>query len=273
MLDGFVIEGDVLEQAPLKAAKGKTHAIKRHYLTILVSVFVHLFLALLLFFTAEKYQPKQVEIINKAIKSYLYEMPAKPVVVKQAAEEVKVKDKEKLKIEIKPEALESNNITTNVTSTVSLSSKPKSEPKSKLSTKTKTKTKKPIQATFSAYKQLNSLRNSINEKIMADELSDLQQFRSPSVMHGEQVPVPHSTEQLTPEQKREKNTTKMSDDISITKYDNGICTIERKQFLGSPVEGSSAAFACGESKFDKSFREHMKKVRDKIIAVKKQTCT
>jgi len=47
----------------------------------------------------------------------------------------------------------------------------------------------------------------------------------------------------------------MSNDISITKYDNGICTIERTQFLGSSVEGSSSAFACGKNKFDKSFRE------------------
>ena len=86
-----------------------------------------------------------------------------------------------------------------------------------------------------------------------------------SVMHGEQIPVPHSNKQLTPEQEREKNTTKMSDDISITKYDNGICIIEREQFLGSPVEGSSSVFFCGKSKFDQSFREHMKKVQKKLI--------
>ena len=53
----------------------------------------------------------------------------------------------------------------------------------------------------------------------------------------------------------------MSNDISITKYDNGICTIERTQFLGSSVEGSSSAFACGKNKFDKNFREHMNKYK------------
>jgi hypothetical protein len=67
------------------------------------------------------------------------------------------------------------------------------------------------------------------------------------------------------EEVHEKNTLKMSDNISITKHDNGTCIIEREQFLGSPVEGSTSAFACGESKFDKSFREHMRKVQNKIM--------
>ena len=69
---------------------------------------------------------------------------------------------------------------------------------------------------------------------------------------------------LTPEQVREKNTTKVSSDISIIKNDNGTCIIEREQFLGSPVEGSTSVFSCGESKFDRDFREHMKKIQDKI---------
>ena len=267
MLDGFVIEGNVLEQVPLKAATVKTHVLKRHSLAISVSVLVHVILALLLFFIAEKQQPRQLEITQKAIKSYLYKMPARPVnsvVVKQVPEEIKVKDKnknkekEKVKIEKKLEVLEPKKIATEVSSVVSLPSKPKAS----------TTAKGSIQASFSAYKQLDTLRSSINERMMAKELSELQQFRSPSVMHGEQIPVPHSDIQLTPEQKREKRTTKMSNDISITKYDNGICTIEREQFLGSPVEGSSSAFACGESKFDKSFREHMKKVRDKLMPLK-----
>lgn len=84
-------------------------------------------------------------------------------------------------------------------------------------------------------------------------------------MHGEQTVVPPSLVKLTPEQARNKNTTKMSNDISITKHEDGTCTIDRAQFLGSPVEGSSSVFACGERKFDKSFREHMKKVQEKLM--------
>lgn len=266
VLDGFVIEGNAIEQAPLKAAKGKIHVLKRHSLAISGSVLVHLLLALSLFFIAEEQQPKQVKITKKAIKSYLYKMPAKPVIVdpitvKQVLEEVKAEAE--IKIEKKPDKLKhenanqamskkENNLKENEASKVSSLTKPKT-------------TKKAVQATFSSYKQLDSLRNSINKKIIEQGAYDFQQFRSPSVMHGDQIPVPHSNEQLTPEQEREKKITRMSDDISITKYDNGLCTIERKQFLGSPVEGSTSAFTCGESKFDKSFREHMQKVRDKIM--------
>ena len=191
---------------------------------------------------------------------------AEPVVVKKLPQEVKTA--EKTKINKKPEVLESNKVVTHSSLTVPMSSKYNPILKPKPKTSASLEIQKPIQATFSAYKQLNNLRSSINEKIMADELSKLQQFRSPSVMHGEQIPVPNSTIQLTPEQEREKRITRMSDDISITKYDNGMCTIERKQMLGSPVEGSSSMFACGESKFDQNFRAHMQKVRDKIIPAK-----
>ena len=269
MLNGFVLKGNTVERPLVNVAQGNAgqricYAMKRHYLAILVSVGVHILLAFLLFFIAEKQPPKQVQIAKKAIKSYLYKMPSKPVivepvVVKKVLEEVKVK--EKVKIKKRPEVLQEKKPKSDAPKTVPSLSKAKFSKKAKQSTKVQ----KTMQATFSAHKQLNSLRKSINKKMVADELAELQKFRSPSVMHGEQIPVPHSTKQLTPEQEREKKTTRMSDDISITKYDNGLCTIERKQFIGSPIEGSTSAFACGESKFDKSFREHMKKVRDKLI--------
>jgi len=266
VLDGFVIEGNVIEQVPLKAAKVKIHVLKRHSLAISVSVFVHILLAFSLFFVAEKQQPLQVITTKKAIKSYLYKMPSKPVIVepmtvKKLPEEVKAK--EEIKIEKKSEELKQENVNQAV-SIKENNLKVGEASKTSSLIKPKSITKKAAQATFSSYKQLDSLRNSINKKIIEQAVSDFQQFRSPSVMHGDQIPVPHSSEQLTPEQEREKRTTRMSNDISITKYDNGICTIEREQFLGSPVEGSSSAFACGESKFDKNFREHMQKVRDKI---------
>ena len=134
-----------------------------------------------------------------------------------------------------------------------------------LNTKEKNTMNTPSKAGFSSFKQLESLRKSIKEKVMAEGVAAHQQFRSPSIMHGAQMPVTRSNKPLTLEEAHEKNTLKMSDNISITKHDNGTCIIEREQFLGSPVEGSTSAFACGESKFDKSFREHMQKVQNKIM--------
>jgi len=255
VLDGFVIAGNTIERMPLETTKGKMHAFKKHYLVILVSILVHLLLALLLFVIAEKPQIKEIKVAKKAINSYLYKMPAKPI-VKQI-----LPKKAELKKEENQQASEQIKLVSAVTPAPSLAIKA-------IKVNTETATKKTVQATFSAYQQLNSLRSAINEKMMADELSELQQFRSPSMMHGEQISVPKLAIPLTPEQERERKATRMSDDISITKYDNGICTIERKQMLGSPIEGSSSAFACGESKFDKSFREHIKKVQEKLLPVK-----
>ena len=269
VLDGFIIAGSVLAQAPIKVAKVKTHVLKRHYTTILVSVFVHVVLVILLVFLAEKPQPKPLEITPKAIKSYLYKKPAKRVIVKKAAvqlEEKKVIEKQVALKQDKPKKKVVEKEKPQTELKVNRASAPV-YPTASQSEKAKTTTHKPVKAAFSAYKQLDSLRKSINEKMMMQAVAERQQFRSPSVMHGKQIPVPHSNKQLTAEQKREQRITKMSNDISITKYDNGICTIEREQFLGSPVEGSSAAFACGESKFDKSFRAHMKKVQAKLLPV------
>lgn len=264
MLNGFVINEDDLAQAPLRVAKVKTNLFKRYYVSVIASVLVHLLLAFLLFSIAEKQQIKQEKITTTAIKSYLYTMPAKQVEIKATKVVARIKDQT---VEFKQ-----------TVSTEAVIKKEKSHSKVKLEkattsstataqVKAKSNKNNSPQASFSAYKQLENLRKSINEKMIAQELLELQQFRSPSVMHGNRIPVPHSNIPLTSEQARERKVTKMSNDISITKYDNGICVIEREQFLGSPVEGSSAAFTCGESKYDKSFREHMKKVQEKLISV------
>ena len=98
VLDGFIIEGNVLERTPLDEVKVKAHPFKRHYLAILVSIAVHFLLAFLLFFFAEEQQPKQVKITQKAIKSYLYKMPSKKVTVESLATK-KVPEKNRVKKE------------------------------------------------------------------------------------------------------------------------------------------------------------------------------
>ncbi len=279
MLDGFVIKGNELSQAPVEASEAQASRLKKRYVSVSVSVLIHVLAAFLLLAVSEKQQPKQAPITKKAIKSYLYKRPINKVAVQRVPvkqEEIKPKQEEK-KVIVKQVAIKQENATKPIIEKEKIqkevTKKDTVMPASStevLSTKTKNENdiQKPAQATFSAYQQLDSLRNSINNQVMSQEVSQHQQFRSASVMHAEQIPVPHSEVQLTPEQERDKRTTKMSDEISITKYDNGVCTIEREQFLGSPVPASSSAFACGESKFDKGFREHMKKVRDKLIRVK-----
>jgi hypothetical protein len=282
LLDGFVIKGNVVERASMKGASVTEPLLKKHFLTIFVSLLVHLILALLLFFATEIQPPKKVEITKKAIKSYLYNMPAKanvikPIVVKtdviQNSKPKKVNvPKTSTKIAAKTVAKPLKNKSQSpsiqkdpvnqAVPVVKSVAKPIVKPLA--SSKAMLINKEPVEKSYSSYQQLKSLRSSLNKKMRNDSFSDLQQFRSPSVMTGNQIPVPHSNQQLTREEKRKKTTKRMSNDISITKNDDGTCIIEREQFLGSPIEGSVSAFACGESKFDKSFREHMKKVQDKI---------
>lgn len=117
---------------------------------------------------------------------------------------------------------------------------------------------------------LSDLRKRLNSQAMQALVDEQYQVRSPSVMHGKEIPVPHSTKQLTAIEEKEKNTMKMSDEISITRLGNGYCIIERDQALGSPIPASSSGFACGKSDFDKSFKEHMKKVSNKLAPKKTQ---
>lgn len=237
---------------------------------LIASVLAHIFLLVwLLFFDYQKVKEKTkpVNSAKKAIESYLYKMPKPNLVV----EKLVPKPELKLPQETRPKKVEktekvAKNRNINEKKAVQAGKRSGKLVNYSVNNQPKTALLK-AKENFSSYKQLDNLRNAINKQIMMQELAELQQFRSPSIMHGEQIPVQHSNVQLTPEQVRGKNTIKMSDSISITKLDNGLCIIERDQFLGSPIEGSSAAFSCGESKFDKSFREYMKKIQDKYAPI------
>ena len=284
--DESIITGNVKEQLPNQVTKQGVFSLKNHFVAI--SIFVHVILSILLFFLAQKQQPIQIKITNKAINSYLYKKPknsaetvlsvVKQTVVKQNS----VKEISSV-VEAKKHPVKTNQATVAVEKNKKSQSvtQASSQPSVKSDTKQTAnllKNSKPVKnskerllvettlpETFSSFSQLQNLRKSIKEKQISQALEERHVSRSLSVMDGAQIPVPHSKKQISPEQIKEKNTMKMSGSISITKNDNGTCIIEREQFLGSPVEASTSFFSCGESKFDKSFREHMKKVQDKIV--------
>jgi len=220
---------------------------KKIHITFYISALIHIFLLIILFLMpVKKILPLDKKPV-KVIKSYLYKkytrvseykeiknepLTTQGVVVKKVVDKKKKQLKErsinmKTEVSIKPSVQHTKAV--------------------------------PYQKKISAYSQLDSFKKSINSKIAEQLFQQQQRFRSSSVMHGKPIPVPNSKIKLTPSQIKEKNTTRLSDSISITKHDNGTCTIERKPFLGSPVLASLAKMACGESKFDKNFREHMKK--------------
>lgn len=120
-------------------------------------------------------------------------------------------------------------------------------------------------STFSALNQLNNLQTSITQTIINQNLEQQQRHRSVSSMHVQPLSVPHSKKQISLEEKHKAATTQLSGSLSITKGDDGVCTITQDlSNVGMEGASSTQAFSCGKSKFDKNFRQHMDKVREKL---------
>jgi hypothetical protein len=251
--------------------------LKGSYTAIFASVVVHVLILIALILGADK-TPKAIKSDQPKvtlIKSFLYSAP------KKTAQKKPVPNKNVAKVAAsKPEHAKkpSKDLAPLVTAKElsnkepsKLPNKPPTEKKSaqvtnavKSDTET-TKNKVPgtNRGHFSSYDRLSRLREKLANQQREQAFTDLTQKRSASVMDGEQFPVPKTLVPLTREQKYKQNTSS-SHVGSITKNDNGTCTIHREQILGSPVEATTSYFACGESKFDKSFREHMQKVQAKL---------
>jgi len=253
--------------------------LKGSYTAIFTSVIVHVILLLALFFGAEK----NTKIIKsnkpeaQVIKSFLYKSPKKAPLKKVTPKKV---TNDQVVTEIKPSTetiikklapaavapipviANENPSNTPKPSSKEIPSQVTNAVKSDFNTTTN-KVPGTSRGNFSSYDRLSRLRQKLDNQQRDKAFADLTQQRSVSAMDGEQFPVPESIIPLTREQKYIQNTSK-SHVGTITKNDNGTCTIYREQILGSPVEATTSTFACGESKFDKGFREHMQKVQAKL---------
>ncbi len=253
--------------------------LKGPYTAIIVSVLVHLLLLIALVYSSKNPPTviKKEKVKSTAIKSFLYTAPKKI-----AAKKVELKKTPPKKIIEKKivKSSQSQSIAKTIpvkpvvklTPTVNPATKAKSSQvtnavKSETVT-TKNKVSGESRGGFSSYDRLSRLRNKLKNQQRDQAFEELTQQRSVSIMDGDPLPVPKAIIGLTREQEYKKNTSK-SHVGSITKNDNGTCTIHREQILGSPVEATTSSFACGESKFDKSFREHMQKVQAKLNVPKK----
>ena len=248
---------------------------KRSFRSIASFVFISLFVHALLVYMLVSINMALPESANEqkvqVIKSYLYKTPKKRpqknmTLQKIAPLPVKIEPEiilKKLagKVESEPKKIVMEKQPSKAVSAIMRPSPTKliAPPLPSLQSKSK--------QAFSVQSHLSKLRNTIDNQIVAEEMQQFQAVRSASVMHKAPKTVPHTFVPLTSEQKIEKNTIKMDDSISIIKGDDGTCTIIREAFPGSPVPASVSSFACGESKFDKSFREHMARVRAKTMSI------
>jgi hypothetical protein len=222
-------------------------------------------------------KPKFKEHNKKvAIKSFLYRAPKveTPSVETEKAEVIKdeilkkqsspeVKDKRPTKIDsidkvVKPIAVVKNDTDRNKQQEPSLlptpiepllPQQPPQSPKNKLD----------------SFTQLQRLRSKLNRSAIAPIGNPYQSYQPPSIFNSNSKTVPHSVPLKDEENEREKNTKNMGAGIAITKGDNGGCEIKQDLSVYGLSEGSSIQkFRCGETKFDKGFREHMKKVKTKL---------
>lgn len=123
----------------------------------------------------------------------------------------------------------------------------------------------PTKSKLDSFTQLQRLRSKLNQNSVSNTANPYQSYQPPSIFNTDVKTVPHSVPLKDKEQARDKNTKNMGAGIAMTKGDDGRCSITQDLSAYGLSEGSSTQFfSCGESKFDKSFREHMKKVKNKL---------
>ncbi|WP_281561617.1 hypothetical protein [Thalassomonas sp. RHCl1] len=246
--------------------------LNRRYTAVILSLVVHgILLLLLLTMTTRLPQPEPVT--KPAIKSYLYTpKPEIKVLAVPATPSEPIAKKEQLKKPLPPankkEDLPAKKVPViDKAPPVFTDKKQQNEATTVEPTNT---TKNPGKDSktpkkFSARNQLQRLTNSINNQMLQEGIHQYQQHKSPSVMHGEQQPVPHSKKTIDAEQKKADNTTEYSQGMSITKHDDGTCSVT-EDLSNVGMEGLSAtqSFNCGISKEEKYFKEHMKNVLKKL---------
>ncbi|GLX77761.1 hypothetical protein tinsulaeT_11010 [Thalassotalea insulae] len=210
--------------------------------------------------------PTQKKITPKAINSFLY-IPPKPAppsdpladdIVEQQQQKKSQKiidsDKQQTSKEA-PEAPAEQTEKSTITQAPATKKQPETPPR--------TASKKALK--FSAIQQLEHLRQQLDQKTIEQQSFEYSQKKSASIMNGQPEPIRHSTTQLSKEEKNEQATYQMSSDLKIIKGNDGTCFI-KKDLSTVGIEGvtSVESFSCGQSKFDKSFKAHMKKVLKKL---------
>lgn len=247
---------------------------KKAHLTILISLLLHVVVILLLNNSQTRVIPS-ANTTPASIKSYIYQRPK--VEIKQELPQPKPENKqpssEIKKIEaVKP--LTDKKLTKQEKLSLIKPVETKSHvpiktlidtPRNTPSVKTiNPKAKTAHQQSFSL-RNLRQLREKIQQQTNEEFQRELGQPNTGSIMHGTPTLVPHSKVTQSNDEKKKQATLSMSADKSIIKGDDGNCSlVEDLSVVGMEGVTAVSSFSCGETKFDKSFREHMNKVRTKL---------
>lgn len=257
------------------------------YTALTLSLLIHLLIVLLMVLTQSTEEAKFKKTEKKiAIQSFIYhapkvETPSTKVVPEQPVQdplvealsrqktpatpivkEIELSDIKKMDKAAKPIAIVNSALDKNK----SLSSPlPPALPQKKLSKPLPKGPPELPKNKLDSFTQLQRLRSKLNRGSNSFNENPYQRHQPPSAFNTQPETVPHSVPLKDKEKEREKNTKNMGAGIAITKGEDGRCSIKQDLGVYGLSEGSSIQyFNCGESKFDKSFREHMKKVKNKL---------
>ncbi len=261
---------------------------KGTYTAILFSLVVHGIIILLIFIT-HSHKEKSIKKINKnpPIKSFLYYAPNLTTAQANQNEQKPIEKPKRIEadhnkqevliteepITNKPvidladkntvtplnKTIKKSLISSTITHTITLPKASNAVPDSPLPLPA------PSNKKLDSFTQLQRLRSKLNNGSAPTVDNPYQHDQPPSIFNATTKTVPHSAPLKDEEKEREKNTKNMGAGIAITKGDDGRCSVTQDMSAYGLSEGSSVQFfSCGESKFDKSFREHMKAVKEKL---------
>jgi hypothetical protein len=225
---------------------------------LVLSVVLHLlFVVLISYFGISSVYTDKGIVKVPAIKSYLYKKPKT-----QNEQSLSTLPKEK----IEPETLKETEQTPKPEPQESKPVQQKEIQQIKELTAPLENQQEPLpQKTISTAEQIEKLRSKINRQSISQYALPERRSNTGSPLHGEPTLVPHSKKALTREEKLKAATLETGPNSQIIKGDNGNCTvINDLSSVGMEGIKSVQGFNCGENKFDRSFREHMNKVRRKL---------
>ncbi len=244
--------------------------LKGRFSAVILALILHAVLLLLISYTLVIPAPEKIP--PKAIKSYLYTPPPVTTLPEPIpSPEPKTEKEQVQKQQQHPTPTETEENPQQVVK----SKKEKTPEQAKIEIE-KSEVSEPVAKTkslplttpnlvFTPQKQLDELKQRLDQQIIEQQIYQHNRRKSISVLDGTPEAVPHSTKQLTQEEKTEQTTYQMSSDLKTIKGDDGTCLIVQDlSNVGMVGVTAVQSFSCGQSKFDNSFKAHMKKVLKKL---------
>ncbi|TWX59397.1 hypothetical protein [Colwellia hornerae] len=111
---------------------------------------------------------------------------------------------------------------------------------------------------------LSRLKDKINQQIINQAMQNFAKPNTGSLMHGTPSYVPHSFVEDTEKKVIASTPSQVGNGFSITKGDNGTCTLTEDLSLIGLQGKTTSRFGCGLSKDEQNFKSHMKNVLKKL---------